>query len=173
MCCSLLYLRRSRPHLQLSLTVLYNLGWAPSILLSIFYGPFAFFALIGYLAAMKRIVMPHMAGEYPIFRSVKCAKWQMLALNAHIYQDFNAAKGSLVRDRAQPWCVIGRTAVGQFSCAVLHCITCTHPLNAHIYQNFNAAKGSLVRDRAAGPLARWQLAVCSCSAALLHSAFSL
>jgi hypothetical protein len=87
-----------------SLTVLYNLGWAPSILLSIFYGPFAFFALIGYLAVMKRIVMPHMAGEYPIFRSVKCAKWQMLALNAHIYQDFNAAKGSLVRERTAGTC---------------------------------------------------------------------
>jgi hypothetical protein len=57
--------------------------------------------LIAYLAVMKRIIMPHMAGEYPIFKSIKAAKWQMLALNAHIYGDFNAAKGSLVGAQAK------------------------------------------------------------------------
>lgn len=50
------------PSALASLAVLYTLGAWPSIFTSILYGPLAYFSLIGYLALMKRIIMPHMAG---------------------------------------------------------------------------------------------------------------
>lgn len=84
------------PPILVPLSVLYNFGWWASILASGLYGPLSFLILLAYLAVMKRLVMPHMAGEYPIFKSFKAAKWQMLALNAHIYEDFAPIMGSVV-----------------------------------------------------------------------------
>jgi len=83
------------PPILVPLSVLYNFGWWVSILASGLYGPLSFLILLAYLAVMKRAVMPHMAGEYPIFKSFKAAKWQMLALNAHIYEDFAPIMGSV------------------------------------------------------------------------------
>lgn len=45
-----------------ALAVMYTLGAWPSIFVSLLYGPLAYFFLIGYLALMKRIIMPHMEG---------------------------------------------------------------------------------------------------------------
>lgn len=45
-----------------ALAVMYTLGAWPSIFASLLYGPFAYFSLIGHLALMKRLIMPHMAG---------------------------------------------------------------------------------------------------------------
>lgn len=83
------------PPILVSLSMLYNFGWWPSILASGLYGPLSFLILLAYLAVMKRIVMPYMAGEYPIFSSFKAAKWQMLALNAHIFEDFAPIMGTV------------------------------------------------------------------------------
>jgi hypothetical protein len=88
------------PGPMLGISMLYNFGWWPSILASGLYGPLAFLILLAYLAVMKRCVMPHMAGQYPIFKSFKAAKWQMLALNAHIYGDFATVTGMVVSQSA-------------------------------------------------------------------------
>jgi len=84
------------PIILMSASMAFNFGWWPAILASGLYGPLSFLILLAYLAVMKRLVMPHMAGEYPIFKSSKAAKWQMLALNAHIYDDFSPIMGTVV-----------------------------------------------------------------------------
>lgn len=84
------------PVALLSISVLYNWGIWASILCYPIYPVFGFVILLAYLTLLKRVVMSDTGGEYTIYTSVNAAKWQMLCLNIHMYQDFDAIKGSVV-----------------------------------------------------------------------------
>jgi hypothetical protein len=56
----------------------YTLGAWPSIFVSLAYGPLAFFSLLAYLAVMKRVIMPDMAGGESHSRLVGMLRWLCL-----------------------------------------------------------------------------------------------
>jgi len=71
-------------------------SWAPTILASVLYGPVQLLLLLAYVVVLKRLLMPDTTGMYPLFKSLRAAKWQLLAMNASIYDKLDPLQGTVV-----------------------------------------------------------------------------